>query len=172
MASNESKLAREKEDQDELIKTLESLNAVDALGHLSKAPPPIPTNQDLSRFEELAIQKGYANRESLPQFTRILSWDALNAGHAKGFETDQMKGDDEILIHIQNLNYHSAPVSIKVGFALNDYEEFFELIPSYGDVLLHLKNPGKLYRYLSVDSQADSYLVLIEVYSRRKYADN
>ena len=137
---------------------------------LPKAPPAIPNNRPLTRFEELAIKDKLADRETLPQYFKVTSGTSLNAGHSKGFETRDLRANDDILVYVKNNNMFFVPLEVKAGSSFTKNETQVKVIPPLSDTVLRFKNHGQLIRYFSIDSQANSFLVEYQVYSRGHYA--
>ena len=110
------------------------------------------------------------DRETLPQYYKITSGASLNAGHSKGFETRDLRANDDILVYVKNRNIFAVPLEVKAGSSFTKNETQTRILAPGGDAVLRFKNHGQLTRYLSVDSQADSFLVEYQVYSRGYYA--
>ena len=137
---------------------------------LPKAPPAIPNNQPLTRFEELAIKGKLADRETLPQYSKVTAGGSLNPGHSKGFETRELRASDDILVYVKNSNVFAVPLEVKAGSSFTKSETQGRMLLPGQDVVLRFRNHGQLTQYLSIDSQSDSFLLEYQVYSRGHYA--
>lgn len=137
---------------------------------LPKAPPPIPNNRPLTRFEELVLNEKLADRETLPQYHKVTSGFSLNAGHSKGFETNDLKAGDDIFVYVKNNNMFAVPLEVKAGpsFAKNELQEY--ILAPRKDKVFRFTNRGQLTRYLSIDAQRDSFLVEYHIFTRGNYA--
>lgn len=107
----------------------------------------------------------------MPQYHKVTSGMSLNAGHSKGFETRDLRANEDILVYVKNLNFPFAvPLEVKAGPSFNKSETQLRLLLPGSDTVLRFRNRGQLTRYLSIDSQADSFMVEYQVYTRGHYA--
>ena len=157
---------REKEVRMEAAKEASKLNQ--PLLESDSWGEPIPEGRPLTRFQELAMEYGYADRKTLHRFHKIVNGIALNAGHAKDFETLDLKGTDQVFIYIKNYNYTPASINIKVGESPSPmkYQEKTIPLSFYGDTVIKFSNFYKLFNYLYIGSGADAYSIFFEVYTR------
>lgn len=137
---------------------------------LPKAPPPIPDNRPLTRFEVLVLKEKLADRATLSQYHKVTSGMSLNAGHSKGFETRDLRANDDILVYIKNSNIFAVPLVVKAGPSFTKNKTQVHVLPPKSDKVFRFTNQGQLTRFLSIDSTADSFLVEYHVYSRGQYA--
>lgn len=141
---------------------------------LPKAPPPIPNNRSLTRFEELVLKEKLSDRETLPQYYEVTSGASLNAGHNQGFETRDLRANDDILVYVKNRNIFGVALEVKAGPSFTKSETQGRILAPLGfpgsDAVLRFRNHGQLTQYLSIDSQADSFMIEYHVFSRGHYA--